>query len=126
MKTDTIDFNFVNYSVPALIVFSERIYRNIKRNPRFSNIYSLLEDIDMVKDLLLTNYNSVNSECRQQQVLINQLREEIIELLKTVAKAVIDSAEDDIILISYSGFYLEKQIKFSQKDDVYSDIVSTK
>jgi len=126
MKTDTIDFNFVNYSVPALIVFSERIYRNIKRNPRFSNIYSLLEDIDMVKSLLLTNYNSVNSECQKQQALINQLREEIIELLKDIAKAVIDRAEGDITLISYSGFYLEKQIKFSQKDDVYSDIVSTK
>jgi len=57
MKTVRIDFNFENYSVPALIVFAERVSKNVKRNTFFSDIRVIIEDLDDLRGYLLLYYN---------------------------------------------------------------------
>ena len=107
MKTDVIDFNFVSYSAYEIIYFAEYISSKMKSNSRFSNLKTMIEELDF-NIITLLNYSLVSKTTDpQDSAALFQTKEEIIEILKILAKYVCRIAENDESIITMSGFQLE-------------------
>lgn len=109
MKKNTVVYDFVRFSVPVLVTFTEHVVECMTGNEHFPMAASLLSEVAQENDVMKVHHQASLRGNREESALTRQAKERLLKLLKKTANIVDDVADGDEAIIISSGFHLAKQ-----------------
>lgn len=109
MRKDFIVLDFVRFPIAQKIEFTRNVCLRLKGNPRFGALPVTVEELQAKNELLETRSLAAQGGGKEATALMHQTEEELMNMLRKIARYVDTVADGDSALILNAGFNLAKQ-----------------